>query len=516
MLIHRPHPLTYSLPKKQKTSPHQIILSTWKEHRIAGSLLALTFLVLSLQLGQPILENYVGRQIPTAMVARNLARGSGFLHPQIDTKPSPNYFLVEPPIFAQLTAWVHQITGLTIGSSGRLVSALGSILTAWGIYRLARRREGTAVALISIIAFALFPITLRYGRACQPEMLMLGLMTTGLALLDAPRSRWATAAGICLVAIGLAVKVTGCYLLIPLGVVILADRPNWRRFLPLLFIPALLWYAYAGTLLRGTHGSLASAENGEIWLSSLIPSALLKAAKLGNFARYLFVRGFTPLGFVLGFWGVFRADRLYRIWGLAALAMLGGLAAKAHHEYYWISLAPVLAVGIGRALVDLGQRSQGGVALLFGLFVFLSVMQAGSAWRTPGQWSAAPIASVEINTRIPAGKPLIAPEALIYLADRQGYRLEVGQTAQERAAREWGDEPIHAQDPIALVEFYRDHGAEYFADLSDLSDTRRTALHQSIRERFTIWFDESGVLIAKLDRPREPSHAECDPVDHAP
>ena len=49
--------------------------------------------------GQPIVENYVGRQVPTAMVARNLDRGSGFLRPQLDTAPFPNYFLVEPPIY---------------------------------------------------------------------------------------------------------------------------------------------------------------------------------------------------------------------------------------------------------------------------------------------------------------------------------------------------------------------------------------------------------------------------------
>ena len=62
-------------------------------------LLLLTFLVRVLNPEQPIVENYVGRQMPTAMVARNLDRGSGFMRPQLDTAPFPNYFLVEPPIY---------------------------------------------------------------------------------------------------------------------------------------------------------------------------------------------------------------------------------------------------------------------------------------------------------------------------------------------------------------------------------------------------------------------------------
>ena len=65
---------------------------------LLGLLLAATFLIRFIHIDQPIVENYVGRQIPTAMVARNLERGSGMLRPRLDTAPFPNYFLVEPPL----------------------------------------------------------------------------------------------------------------------------------------------------------------------------------------------------------------------------------------------------------------------------------------------------------------------------------------------------------------------------------------------------------------------------------
>src|SRR3954452_24414470 len=125
---------------------------------VAG-LLVLTFAVRAVEPGQPIVENYVGRQIPTAMVARNLERGSGFLRPELDTGPFPNYFLVEPPIDALGVVALRRLTGLPLEPSGRLLSALATVLGAWGLSGLARRREGSAVALLAVAAFAAFPIT---------------------------------------------------------------------------------------------------------------------------------------------------------------------------------------------------------------------------------------------------------------------------------------------------------------------------------------------------------------------
>ena len=49
-----------------------------------AALLLATFALRALRADQPIVENYVGRQVPTAMVARNLDRGSGLLRPQLD------------------------------------------------------------------------------------------------------------------------------------------------------------------------------------------------------------------------------------------------------------------------------------------------------------------------------------------------------------------------------------------------------------------------------------------------
>ncbi len=77
---------------------------------LPGVLLAAVFLIRIIRIDQPIVENYVGRQIPTAMVARNLERGSGLLRPRLDTAPFPNYFLVEPPVYELGVVSLRRIT----------------------------------------------------------------------------------------------------------------------------------------------------------------------------------------------------------------------------------------------------------------------------------------------------------------------------------------------------------------------------------------------------------------------
>ncbi|MBV8233451.1 MAG: hypothetical protein JO329_26030, partial [Planctomycetaceae bacterium] len=82
----------------------------------------------AIQADQPIVENYVGRQVPTAMVARNLERGSGFFRPELDTAPLPNLFLVEPPLFEAAAVGLRRATGWPLERSGRLVSGLAMVL----------------------------------------------------------------------------------------------------------------------------------------------------------------------------------------------------------------------------------------------------------------------------------------------------------------------------------------------------------------------------------------------------
>src|SRR5262249_17417497 len=157
-------------------------------------------------------------------------------------------------------------------------------------------REGDRAAWLAVAALAVFPLTIRYGRAFQPDALMLGTLVAGLRCWDEHEAgggvAWLVlAAG--LPATGLAPKIVAVSLLVP--VLALIRRPPRRLKIALalgLVIPALLWYVHAAALLREGLGSRAAADNEAIWLRVLIPTALFRVETIRDLVRFLVVRTF--------------------------------------------------------------------------------------------------------------------------------------------------------------------------------------------------------------------------------
>ncbi|WP_168222158.1 glycosyltransferase family 39 protein [Aquisphaera giovannonii] len=483
---------------------------------LLASLVLSTALIRMAFAGQPIVENYVGRQIPTAMVARNLDRGSGFLRPSLDTAPLPNYFVVEPPVYEAIVVGFRRLTGMALEASGRCVSALAAAMAAWGLCGLVRRRDGDAAAAAALVAFCAFPVTLRYGRAFQPDALMLGGVLAGLECADrasrGARGWWAPA--FALLATGLAAKVTGAFAIVPLLLVIAGHR---RRAVLLLaaaaIVPAACWYAWVPRLIASS-GSRASAENRAIWMAVVGLSALARPETIRQVGRFLLVRAFGPPGVLLGALGVAARSvggvdgarrpeprDLWKAWAASALAMLALLGAKLHHEYYWLSLAPALAAGIGRLWARHAGSRRAAAWLAAAAFLAGCGYFSRTTWRTPDEWAGLEEAAAEVRRAVPGGDWLVAAEPLLYQADRRGCRLERTPSAAARAAAEWPGAPTRdALDPADLVEFYRARGARYVADLaSGPADPARDALHRTIRARYKVVKDTPSVLIAELE-----------------
>jgi 4-amino-4-deoxy-L-arabinose transferase-like glycosyltransferase len=485
--------------------------------RSALSLLILFAIVVrAWKIDQPIVENYVGRQIPTATVARNLERGSGFGSPLLDTGPFPNWFLVEPPIFESAAIFVKHISNFSLEASGRIVSIFGLMLTAWGVWSLVRAR-GTAIeALSAAAAVAAFPITIRYGRAFQPDSLALGCAIAGVALFDSSqqiqvRSRLRILINVVAwlsLATGIALKfVTAIAPMAALAVVI--DQPKKIKKLALAstLIPALVWYVHAARMLLGGAGSLASRQSAAIWLdAAAIPHALAKLDLYQLAGKYLFVRSFTPFGFALVViaFAFIKIDRIWKIWGAVAAIELIVLANKAHHEYYWQALVPVFAAALGSA-IDSIHKKMGSVATIASLSVLfgLGLYQARSTYRTPTEWASLAEAAAEVERIVPRHSLVVAPEALLYQADRRGCRLELDRRSARRAASEWMrtvrdlENPTVIDSAVDLVEFYRIQGAEYLADLGGC-DRERSAWRDAMRAKYQVVVDRPCVFIARL------------------
>lgn len=477
---------------------------------------------------QPIVENYVGRQIPTAMVARNLGRGSSVFRPELDVAPFPNLFLVEPPIYASVVAGVCRLMKWPLGRCGRLVSALGLTLAAWGLFGLVARREGGRVGLAAVAILALFPVTLRYGRAVQPDALMIGMLVAGLDVWERARGRIGPSFGAAAVlACALALKAISAYILIPAIWLCFRDSRETvvrrRRYLLMLLaaalIPTLLWYVHAVALIHG-EGSRASADNGAIWLRAASLGAWTRLDTYRHIARFLGYRAFTPLAPILAVLGLIqgRADRLWWIWGGSALAAMLAVASKLHHEYYWLSVAPLVAVGMARWFV--GASKPVGVRLRVGVGVVFAGMCLGlsaSTWRTPAEWRSLEAVGVAVDEVVPREAWVVAPEAVLYQSDRRGCRLEWTAAAAQRAAGEWGT-GTEVSSTAELVEFYRQHGASYFADVRpDPITADRLALHDLVRRRYNVVRDQPGVLVVELTEPgptdKDLPHGAGQPAD---
>jgi 4-amino-4-deoxy-L-arabinose transferase-like glycosyltransferase len=338
---------------------------------------------------------------------------------------------------------------------------------------------------------------------------MLGATVAGLACWDRGESggrRFWLVAGWLLLALGFAIKIIAAFLLIPLVRVRLRTGRTWRMLMVCATpLPALAWYIWADHLVGGGSGSRASADNRAIWLGLVGPSALIRRETWAWIVYFLFVRAFTPLGAALAVVGLLRcrnvgvdARRLWWTWGLSASVVLAMLAQKLHHEYYFLVLAPAAAAGIGHALDALARVGQlRGFSTLAALIV-LCVLQTRSTWQIPDEWRDLIAASRAVRSMTPADAWVVAPEALLFQADRRGCRLEWTPSAARRAAGEWGAEG-EVRNPLELVECYRRRGARYFADLGDRQgDPRRMALHDGVRRRYKVIVDRPEVIVAQL------------------
>jgi Dolichyl-phosphate-mannose-protein mannosyltransferase len=472
-------------------------------------------IIRTIKLDQPIVENDVGRQIPTAMVARNLDRGSGFFHPELDSGPFPNYFLVEPPVYQTLVIGLKRATSLRLEPAARLVSALAITLGALGLWSLTRRREGSRIALLTAIAVSLLPVALRYGRAAQPDPLALGLSLAGVAAWDcSARSesksirRWVwLSLAISLLAAGMSVKVIYGFVLAPLWFAIIPPRRRVSEIpLTLLaLIPAISWYVHADTLLG--QGSDASRQNAEIWRDVLTSRAWELTWREPFDLAFRLLRAYSPIGLVLGLLGWIaagRVDRLWYSWGIAVVGLSIVLAPKLHHGYYWLWISPIVSVGIARSLFLLINQGRNGsiVAILVGtLATSASVAQSRSTWSTPDEWRDLSIAGGLVAEATPGDEWLVAPEALLYFGDRKGCRLEWNPDSQRRAASEW-DGVIQARDPLELIEFYRARGATHFAELPNRIDSL-PGLREALVNRFEVVIDSPHLLLLALAPSKE-------------
>jgi len=478
-----------------------------------------------LHIDQPIFEGYVGRQVPTAMVARDLIREGAFFYPKLQTGPFPSWFLIEVPIYAQCVAWLEQATDFPLERCGRIVSLVSLTIGAIALGDLARRRYGLKVAFWSALFFLAWPVTIRYARAFQPDMLALALFLLGANFRRyaddsiardreddiSPTLAWFS------LALAFMAKITLAPLLIGLAYPGIPGKPGQtnRRFLASTLVPALLWYAWAAWLTLFELGPSGghSADGFAFWLNAPGPLSLLSTGNLKAIGLNVLAKAWTPAGTAL--WLLFpylwRQDPAVRRWTIALACWFLAVGGKAHHGYYWLVPSPFMAVlgGWFMARIDSGhgestmffRAAARHLGLAAGsLLVALSLFLAFDTYETPSEWQPLTGGMARIRAWINStpGRPFIGHEASIYAVDRPGFRWEWSEPAQKRAAAAFG-ERLDGESPRALLEFYMKQGSRWFLGLeTDPEWPPRKAALGDLLEESRIVHRSGGLVLYEL------------------
>lgn len=498
---------------------------------IAGTARALVFIVVGMVLfirmwlevvniHQPLFEGYIGRQIPTAMVARGLVNGGSFFYPQLQTGPFPSYFLVEPPIYAWLVKSLNILTGIDLDASGRIVSLTGLALACIGIGKITWRKFGPDAAFMAIGIMLSLPVSFRYGRSFQPDMLAIGTMLLGIALYDHGHFKkcWKLLTfGLILISLALATRIT----LVPLVLVLPGfnlkemKSSHWKRlFLTSLFvpIPAMVWYGWAAWL-ASVSPSQSGGQSGDglkYWIQMVGPLALFSRETIQSILPNILWRSWTPFWIVIlpAIVSQLWHDRWQRRWMMALACWLILVGAKSHHAYYWLVPAPLIAM-TGAAWAC-GQSSEGGRRPLrfwiLLVWIILGFYQSRSTWITPVQWQALETDLSEIRKiiQIPGQDGfLISHEASIYAVGCEGLRWEWSDLAQERAISAWGEgSDLASGSPLKLLDFYLDKGGRWFLALEN--DPDWPGGKQALEVRLTqsrVVYQKGGLILYEFDRP---------------
>lgn len=341
--------------------------------------LALGLALRLIGLQDPLIDKQAWRQTDTAAIARNFyEEGYTLLYPRVDWRGTTSgHVEANFPLYPFVVGLLYAVVGGAYEWVGRLVAALCSTAAAALLYLFALRiGMDWRGALIGVLFYVLFPLSIYFGRTFMPEALMLFLSVGSLwafARWIDGETWWGFALAAGLSALCFLVKVPTLYLGFPL-VALAWERWGWRfivkpslwLFLVLAVVPTVLWYWHASLLFEDTGLTFGiwNRHGYDKWDHSLL-------VDLG-FYRTMFIRFcdsiYTPIGAFLVLAGlslppVHRREWVLWVWfgGLLCYLLLVPEGNRKLH-YYQLPFVPVGALLAGRvvaAVMDGGGMGAG-------------------------------------------------------------------------------------------------------------------------------------------------------------
>ena len=330
-------------------------------HRWAVGLIVAYIVGVLPSLGQSLVETHAHRQTQTAYTAVLYAEnGIDLFRPSLPVLGPPGFIPQELPIFQAVGALVMR-SGLPADMSMRIVGLATFVVSALMLYLLARRLMGSVGAVVALGAYLFNAHAWLYGRTSLIEYLAtaggLGFLYFASLWMDEGRPvHWiaATTGGL----VGILVKITtGGFLLLPALLWRSGGRWGFQRASVLAMVAVCVavggaWSAFAQGVREETPAAaFLSMENQWSWFFGSVTQRLDLASW-----RVPLVALIMLTGFGIALWAPLAVARA-RQSGQPAflLGMLSLVAAVplllfnlyAIHDYYWVAVAPMIAIGIG-------------------------------------------------------------------------------------------------------------------------------------------------------------------------
>lgn len=343
-------------------------------------MLFILFLALAVRLygvTLPALDWHAFRQADTLSVTRHYAQhGINLLEPKYDDLgniasglDNPQGFrMVEFPLINALIALVQKISHVDVTLLSRVFSIAASLVTIALVYVLVKKISGETIAKVSALVLAILPYNVYYSRVILPEpYLVLGVVggLTAWWLYLQEKKLYYLVATIVSLAFALLMKPFAIFIYPALAAMAwLAWKwgavKRWELYtLGLPVLPLLAWRQWITNFPEGIPSSDWLLNGDGIRLKP-------------SWFKWIFFERIGRL--MLGWTGVLAATAsllklnreeqwIYGSWWLGMVLYVVTIATgNVRHDYYQALLAPIIAITVGKGLVELYRGLRQGLS----------------------------------------------------------------------------------------------------------------------------------------------------------
>ncbi len=456
-----------------------------------------------LGISRPLLGNFAVYQTAYAMIARFFAEEhfKTIFYPQVNilVNGKPALHLLYYPISALIAALGATFLGGPLDFWGRLQSVLFYGGSSFYLYRFVKTFLNSRIALASLIAFAIAPLTIIYGQSFQHEMATVFFTAAffyyWLQFLRKRRPWHFILTGFFLSWI-LLTRPNNLYIFLPSFYLAVLDSKSpdagWKNIFKLGFVSMLgfilpaLWYFHTWRVSYAANNIYSTMYAQLMVRSSFVSPLALHGEYYKALLDLLTGNVCTPVGFTLFLIGMMAGAGDWKKYGFFMLWSLSFLASSLliprkliDHEFYLLHFllpaAPLMGLGFQHIYDHLAMKaSSRKMALGFFIAACIGISlryAVHPAFKTPDSDKNILKIAEEVKAHTSKEKDRLVVQGthvLLYYADRYGWEFRVNKGPdisdymkymnwEKLPEKQWKKRNDAFKDPITGLEYLREY-----------------------------------------------------------